>query len=385
MFTTDQATRIQTAMANGTYRKTLGTHGLCSTSPQAPVTEFSADKTNGCPGASIKFTDKSSNTPTSWTWTFEGGNPATSTAQNPTVTYATPGVYKVQLIATNAIGSDTELKNTYITIANAIVLPLSEGFENAFPPANWTLKNINDDAIFWKQNTTVGGFGTSSKCMVFDNYDDDPAGTRDAINTPIYDFSNVKAPMLTFDVAHQRANATVFDSIAVLITKDCGATFTEIYAKGGKSLATVTTDKAQPKFVPTSTQWRKEAIDLSAYVGQASVQVVFQNRGHFGQPVYIDNVNITGTVSVDDINNAYELVVSPNPTSGAVDLNFRADVQDVKIEINNVLGQAIAKEVIKNSTGVIQHAFDLSNQNAGVYVVTVAFGNRQVVRKLVKQ
>ncbi len=385
MFTKDQATRIQTAMANGTYRKALGTHGLCTTTPQAPVTDFSADKTSGCPGASVKFTDKSSNTPTSWAWTFEGGNPATSTLQNPTVTYASAGIYKVKLVATNAVGDDIEEKAGYITITSAIALPLNEGFEGTFPPTNWTSKNINNDGVFWKQNTSVGGFGTSQKCMVFDNYDDDPAGTRDEINTPVYDFSNVTAPVLTFDVAHQRANSSVFDSIAVLITKDCGATYTVVYAKGGKSLATVTTDKAQPKFVPTSTQWRKETIDLSAYVGQASVQVVFQNRGHFGQPVYVDNVNISSTTSVNDLNNAYELVVSPNPTSGNVDLNFRTTESVVQVEINNVVGQSIAKEWIRNSTGIIHHTFDLSNQNAGIYFVTVTFGNNKVVKKLVKQ
>lgn len=386
MFTKDQAARIQTAMANGTYRKALGTHGLCSTTPQAPAADFAADKTSGCPGASIKFADKSSNAPTSWAWTFEGGNPATSASQNPTVTYSAPGVYKVQLVATNAVGNDTEIKNAFITITSAIALPLTEGFENAFPPAGWISNNINNDGVFWKQNTTVGGFGTSSKSMVFDNYDDDPAGTRDAINSPIYDFTTIKAPVMTFDVAHQRANSTVFDSIAVLITKDCGATYTEVYAKGGKSLATVSTDKAQPKFVPTSTQWRKETIDLSAFVGQANVQAIIQNRGHFGQPVYIDNVNITGTVSVDENANAYELIVAPNPTTGNVELNFRSAFADeVKIGISNVLGQNVVNELIKNSSGIVHHTFDLSNQTAGIYFVTITYGNEQVIRKLVKQ
>ena len=385
MFTKDQAARIQTAMANGTYRKALGTHGLCSTSPQAPVSDFSSDKTSGCAGSVIKFSDKSTNTPTAWAWTFEGGTPSASTQQNPSVTYTSPGVYKVQLVATNAVGNDTEVKNAYITITSAIALPLAESFENAFPPANWTTNNINNDAVFWKQNTTVGGFGTSTKCLVFDNYDDDPEGTRDAINSPVYNFSNVKSPVLTFDVAHQRANSTVFDSIAVLVTKDCGATFTEIYAKGGKSLATVTADKAQPKFVPTSTQWRKEIIDLSAFVGQSSIQVVFQNRGHFGQPVYIDNVNISATVSVEDLSNNYELALYPNPTSGMVELNFRSEASDLKIEINNVLGQTILKESVTNSAGTLHRKYELNNQNPGVYFITITFDDQQVVRKLVKQ
>lgn len=58
-------------------------------------------------GGSVSFTDASMGSPTSWSWTFEGGTPATSTAQNPTVTYAAAGTYKVTLKASNG-GSENE-------------------------------------------------------------------------------------------------------------------------------------------------------------------------------------------------------------------------------------------------------------------------------------
>jgi PKD repeat protein len=84
--------------------------------PNPPVAQFTADDASIMAGESVQFTDQSTNTPTSWSWTFEGGTPATSTAQNPTVTYSTPGTYDVTLIATNASGSDTETKLNYITV-----------------------------------------------------------------------------------------------------------------------------------------------------------------------------------------------------------------------------------------------------------------------------
>jgi photosystem II stability/assembly factor-like uncharacterized protein len=58
---------------------------------------FSASNTTICNGTSVQFTDLSVGSPTSWNWTFEGGTPATSTLQNPSVTYATAGVYDVSL------------------------------------------------------------------------------------------------------------------------------------------------------------------------------------------------------------------------------------------------------------------------------------------------
>jgi plastocyanin len=66
-------------------------------------------------GQTVQFTDTSTNTPTSWLWNF--GDATTSTAQNPTKTYSTPGTYTVTLTATNAGGSDGETKTAYIVVS----------------------------------------------------------------------------------------------------------------------------------------------------------------------------------------------------------------------------------------------------------------------------
>ena len=54
----------------------------------------------------MTFTDLSTGGITGWSWTFDGGTPATSTLQNPTVTYNTLGTYNVSLTASNSAGSD---------------------------------------------------------------------------------------------------------------------------------------------------------------------------------------------------------------------------------------------------------------------------------------
>ena len=84
----------------------------------APVASFNASSSSVCPGSSITLTDASTNTPTSWAWTMTGGTPATSTAQNPTVSYANAGTYTVSLIATNSGGSSSSVSKT-ITV-NAV-------------------------------------------------------------------------------------------------------------------------------------------------------------------------------------------------------------------------------------------------------------------------
>ena len=106
-----------------------------------PVADFSANVTTIFVGQSVTFTDNSQNAPTSWTWTFDGGMPATSADQNPTVIYNTAGTYDVSLYVENSAGNDTETKDNYITVLPAEVgdLVITEIMYN--PPES------NDDTL----------------------------------------------------------------------------------------------------------------------------------------------------------------------------------------------------------------------------------------------
>ncbi|NOX84566.1 MAG: T9SS type A sorting domain-containing protein [Chlorobi bacterium] len=82
----------------------------------APLSaDFTADNTTACSGSTVNFTDLSV-AATSWSWTFEGGTPSTSTDQNPSVVYNTPGVYDVSLTVSDGTDTDTETKVDYITV-----------------------------------------------------------------------------------------------------------------------------------------------------------------------------------------------------------------------------------------------------------------------------
>ena len=77
---------------------------------------------------SIDFTDLSTGDPTSWSWTFEGGDPASSTEQNPTVSYSVAGTYEVSLTVTNGNAEATETKAGYITV-NESATPFQELYD----------------------------------------------------------------------------------------------------------------------------------------------------------------------------------------------------------------------------------------------------------------
>jgi PKD repeat protein len=77
--------------------------------------DFYADQTTICSGSTTNFTNLSTSAET-YLWTFEGGTPSTSTDENPSVVYDTPGVYDVTLEATFGTESVTETKTDYITV-----------------------------------------------------------------------------------------------------------------------------------------------------------------------------------------------------------------------------------------------------------------------------
>jgi len=82
--------------------------------PKVPVAAFTASTTYGKASLKVTFTDKSTNTPTSWRWNF--GDGATSITKNPVHTYSKAGSYTVTLTATNTAGSNTVTKYKYITV-----------------------------------------------------------------------------------------------------------------------------------------------------------------------------------------------------------------------------------------------------------------------------
>jgi hypothetical protein len=78
-----------------------------------PVAGFSATPTSGYAPLTVKFTDTSTGSPTTWIWDF--GDGTNSTLRNPFHEYRMPGTYNVTLKALNDMGSDTVTKQYTVT------------------------------------------------------------------------------------------------------------------------------------------------------------------------------------------------------------------------------------------------------------------------------
>ncbi|MCC4769883.1 PKD domain-containing protein [Methanosarcina sp. DH2] len=95
---------------------------VTGTTAQMPVAAFSASPTSGNAPLSVTFTDSSSGSPTTWSWNF--GDGTSSTQKSPTHTYSTAGNYTVTLTVTNAAGSNTATKSSYISVGTTAQKPV---------------------------------------------------------------------------------------------------------------------------------------------------------------------------------------------------------------------------------------------------------------------
>ncbi len=129
--------------------------------PPAPVANFSGSPTSGTEPLTVNFTDLSTGSITSWSWTF--GDGGTSTSQNPSHQYANDGTYSVSLTVTGPGGSDIETKTNYITV-NPCVLPTA-GFVGSPTSGDFPLAvsftNQSSNATSWSWNFGDGGSSTA--------------------------------------------------------------------------------------------------------------------------------------------------------------------------------------------------------------------------------
>lgn len=286
---------------------TSPTGSLC-TGTHSPVIVIKNNGTTTLTSMTINYQiDGGAATPFVWTGSLATG--ASTNVTMPSITIAAGAhTYTATIVTASLNGSNTDLNTannastsnyTGIT-ATSSALPLAYGFEpTAMPPttpAAWTLTNGLAGSITFARTTAAFSLGAASAWL---NYfaDNTGSGTTDDLVMPYLDFSSVGAPStMTFDVAYRRYNTsgTYDDSLRVLVSTNCGASWTTVYSKGGTTLATVGT-ASTTAFVPTAGQWRNESINLNSYAGLNNVLIKFQGYSKYGQNIYIDNINIQGT------------------------------------------------------------------------------------------
>ncbi len=245
--------------------------------------------------------------------------------------------------------------NQSTRIASTLATPFTEVFDTE--PASWTIQNP-DGKITW-QNRDAPNANPSNKAMMIDffNYEDSE-GEIDLLISPVIDLSIVDVALLTFDISHARFNSSN-DGLRVLVLSNCNSDLTqatEIYYKKGSTLST--TGSTTNEFIPTNaSEWRKETIDLSPFLGQSHIQLAFVALNDYGNNLYLDNIGIV-TTPFEDI--ALTEIISPSPVTC---LEIIKPIIRVKNNGTIIITSFIVNYTVNNGS---QATFLVNNINLGI-------------------
>lgn len=403
MFTQGQVTRMRTALVGGNNPGSIqnttanrdnlvrnsnlnsvgatGTVYLCAA-------EFQADRTTICAGNTINFDDMSYNAVNGWNWTFTGGTPASSTAQNPSVTYNTPGLYTVTLSSTDGSNNDTETKTSYIRVLPAAAgLPFHEDFESYATLNNieaWEI--VNPSGNGWQLHTGTGY--TGNKCAKIVNFGQTANNYDDLISSPI-DLSGITASTgvtMSFRYSYRKRYASNNEVLKVFVTPNCGENWAPRKTLSGNLLSPTAQNSS---WTPTS-QGDWETVHMtnitSAYwTDQMRTRFEFKSDG--GNNIYLDDINIYSGTPSDEIvtvslgENAYAieaLSVFPNPTEK--DLNIRFSLKTAEqatLIVQDVTGKITQSATINATEGSNLVMMNTANLASGMYFLNVQIGGSQ--------
>ncbi|HEY6081910.1 MAG TPA: M43 family zinc metalloprotease [Chitinophagaceae bacterium] len=263
--------------------------------------------------------------------------------------------------------------------------PFAEGFEDTlFAPAGWEASQP-DSADGWQRTITASHSGRSS--AVVRNFINSGFGSISDLISPVFNITGADSAFLYFYVAAavqtnpDNANNN-WDTLKVLISKDCGTSAVPLYQRWGKNLITRQAVDAE-EFVPGSTEWRKDSIDLTPYINRGNFQLVFRNINNNENDIYIDDISVV-TKEINPYLKKEKVLVVPNPASNEVTILFLEVAPDLKaVEIFNSIGQRVAWQpaaAIMNN----RLQFNLANLSNGVYFVKILYQNRSLTREIIK-
>lgn len=430
-------TQINIFYPTGKIRASTYGRGMWESDPYlpgtyAPTVALGADKKIACPGAAIHFTDFSAGQPTSWNWTFTGGNPATSTLQNPVVYYNTTGTFPVTLTATNANGFDTKTFTDFIIISSspynnptttgAVVCGPTTTSLSASGSGVGTLRwwdapgGGNVLAIGNTYSPAVNGTATYYVDEDFPSGNLDYTGeTTNGIGAGAF-FTANDIRGLYFDI-----NQPVVLNTVDVYANTAGNRTIEILDAQGNTFADTTV------FIPASgTNTTTVTVNFTLYPGTnyfikcrglvdlyrntaganypytgTYCTITNSNAGSPGYYYFFYNwvlteitcntgrtaCTVTDTCSTAGINELMtdnQLDVFPNPSNGVFSVDFNAAAtDDYKVSITNAVGQTIYNEQLQSFKGNYKRTIDVKPYGSGVYMLSITNSKNEIFRRVV--
>jgi len=396
MYTEGQRTRMRNALqvantgrANVVSAANLAAVGATGTTYLCKA-DFSADKVTVCAGNEVQFTDESYNAVSGWSWqitpstgwAFAAGSSATSA--NPAVVFNTPGMYNVQLTATDGTNSDVEDKQSYIRVLGTPeTLPYWEGFEvytSLSNLPNWEVSNVNNNNAF-ELESSFGHSGT--KCVKLANFGQAPSNIDELVSTNI-DLSVIDTTSgtvtLSFRYAYRKRTAADYEYLKVFVTGNCGDNWAQRKTLGGNQLSNQT---SVTSWAPSAqTDWvTVHMTNITENYFTDNFRMRFRFEGEGGNNLYLDDINIYSGAPSNDLvvagienQNLTEISLYPNPTDADLHLSFHSlSAGAASLKVTDLTGKVVQSYPLFLQEGKNMVVSQTTQLAAGSYLLQLEF------------
>jgi len=341
-----------------------------------PVADFSANSTEVVQGDTVFFTDLSEPGVTDWDWTFENGEPATSTDENPWVIYSDTGYVDVTLSVTNADGVDTELKSDYIHIG-PMVAPTAD-FEaddtTILPGGTIHFTDLStENPTEWEWTFEGGSPGTSSS------------------QNPIVRFNNEGIYTVTLTSSNLGGSNTMVKEDYIIVggtapEADFSASATNIMQGDKINFSDLSTGD------PISWEWEFEGGIPSTSTDQNPQDIEYPEGGAFNVSLsvtnevgsntkLIDDYILVDWVGIEDFNNKNDFKVYPNPGTGIFVIKFaNSDNSKITVNVTDKAGQTVMSQSFIRTKDTF--VLNLKSLPVGLYFIKIIDGNNTYTKKI---
>ena len=309
MFTQGQINRMEASLNSSVGARVdlwqddnlwdTGTHPSYLAEECLATVDFYVPNGTTCSGEETQFYNNSYNLGEnpSYYWSFPGGTPSNSTEQNPTVIYNNSGSFNVSLSITTESGNTYLTQEDFITVLDqsSVTTEIVEGFENnSFPNQSnsglpWSIMEQETETT-WNRTEIASSEGGASMRIRSRFFSGENLHN---LYTPFIDLGSFTNPVrIYFDYAYAKRNNQTEDLLRILVSDDCGLTWTERKDLDTDNLVTNGGSYISTTFVPNSSQWEEEFVNLNPWAGSPSIQIKFEFSGENGNYLYLDNLRL---------------------------------------------------------------------------------------------
>jgi hypothetical protein len=259
-----------------------------------------------------------------YSWSFPGGTPSSSSLENPIIEYESDGIFNYSFIGISSVCSKNIQVTRNVVIEkdksfSAVALPIVNGFENGIPAEStgWEFLDRRKDCNYFML-TNNGAYKKSSKSIVLRSWAKDATTVDiDRFATPYFQINKQEKYFVKFDYAYAR---NIMPGDKLYIAFESALQSAQILKElSGLELATAP-PVTSSEFFPLSNQWKSVEIEITnPLLGENNkdfIHVIFQVNSMGGNRLYIDNV---------------EIYSKPIPVTNELIVNFSRNNQKINL------------------------------------------------------